>query len=66
MPTESPSKYLSIDEASEFLGCAPITIRREISRGRLKARRFARRILIDPRELERALKPVTRVGGDAA
>ncbi|WP_454295874.1 helix-turn-helix domain-containing protein [Salana multivorans] len=54
--------YLSIPQAAETVGCSSDTIRRMISRGQLKAVRFGRLIRIDPAALERAGKPVTRIG----
>lgn len=63
MTTTVPSAttYLSIDQAASIVGCSKDTIRREISRGRLKARKFGRLIRIEPDDLARAMKPVTRL-----
>ena len=73
MPTTPTlSRYLTIEDAADLLQCSSITIRRMISRGGLKAYRFpgSRLIRIDPRDLDKVRKPVTRIsealGGDAA
>lgn len=58
--------FLTIPEAAAELKVSQDTIRREISRGNLKAVRIGRVIRIRRRDLDRALKPVTRIGGDAA
>ncbi|WP_428094836.1 helix-turn-helix domain-containing protein [Demequina sp.] len=54
---------LSIAEASgpSFLNCHPDTTRRLISRGELPAYRVGRAIRIKRSDLERALRPVTRL-----
>lgn len=59
MPISAPPQFLSINQTAEVLGVAPMTVRRAIARGELRARKFGRRVLIDPRDLERAMKPVT-------
>lgn len=67
MPTiETDAPLLTIDDAAERLNCSADSVRRMISRGHLKAYRAGRLIRIKPRDLERALRPVTSVGGDAA
>lgn len=71
-PVVSPHRYLTIEDAADLLQCSSITIRRMISRGGLKAYRFpgSRLIRIDPRDLDKVRKPVTRIsealGGKAA
>jgi excisionase family DNA binding protein len=45
----------SIDEVASALGVHPATVRLEIARGKLKATRLARRVLIRASELERYL-----------
>ncbi|WP_075890668.1 helix-turn-helix domain-containing protein [Actinomyces provencensis] len=64
---------ITIQQAAELLQCKPVTIRRMISRGCLKAYRFpgSRLIRVDPRDLDRIKRPVTNVAdlvgaGDAA
>ena len=54
---------LSIAEASGpgFLNCHPDTTRRLIARGELPAYRVGRLIRIKRSDLERAMKPVTRL-----
>ncbi len=65
-------QYLTVDETADLLQVSSITIRRMISRGGLKAYRFpgSRLIRIDPRDLDKVRKPVTRItealGGEAA
>lgn len=44
---------LSITNAAEILSLSPWTLRRWISSGRLKAVRLGRRVLVEPKELER-------------
>lgn len=54
---------LSIAEASgpDYLNCHPDTTRRLIARGELPAYRVGRLIRIKRRDLERAMRPVTRI-----
>ncbi len=71
MPS-TPEHQLTIDQAAELLQCSPWTVRRMISRGDIRAYRFKRTrlIRIDPRDLEKARRPITtadlNLGGDAA
>lgn len=61
MPAEA-SESLSIGQVASELGCSHDTVRRMIARGELKAFRVgARLIRIRRRDLERAMKPVTRI-----
>jgi len=66
-----PTK-LTVDDVAQILQCSALTIRRMISRGELRAYRYgkSRLIRIDPRDLDKIRKPVTRVsaalGGDDA
>lgn len=66
--TADRSQWLSPNDAAEILDCTPLTIRRAISQGRLKAYRFGRLIRIKPADLEKAMRPVTNAadlrGGD--
>jgi len=63
---------LSLDQTAHELGCSRDTVRRMIARGELKAYRVGKRLIrIRRRDLERAMRPVTRVdlvtaGGDSA
>lgn len=53
---------LSLDQAAHELGCSRDTVRRMISRGELKAYRVGSRLIrIRRQDLERAIKPVTRL-----
>jgi excisionase family DNA binding protein len=71
MQSPTPT-YLTIEQIADILQCSTVTIRRMVSRGGLKAYKFpgSRLIRIDPRDLDKVRKPVTRVseslGGDAA
>lgn len=63
--------YLTVPDVAESLQCSTATVRRMISRGGLRAFRFpgSRLIRIDPRDLDKIRKPVTRISeglGDAA
>ena len=50
------TKSLTVDEFAEYLGVVPLTIRREIDRGNLKAVNVGRRIRITPAHAEAYLK----------
>ncbi|WP_312347341.1 helix-turn-helix domain-containing protein [Actinomyces sp.] len=54
---------LTIQEAADHLHCNPITIRRMIARGELRAYRVgkARMVRIDARSLARIMRPVTNL-----
>lgn len=56
------TEFLSINDAASILGVNHHTVRREIARGNLKASRFGKSILIRRADLDKALKPVTRIG----
>jgi hypothetical protein len=51
-----PSKCFSIDSFADFLGVAPLTVRREIDRKKLKASHIGRRVIITPAHAEAYLK----------
>jgi excisionase family DNA binding protein len=59
-------RWLTIAEASEYLGVVPLTIRRQISRGMLRGYRIRglRAIRIDRHELDALMKPIPVGGGD--
>lgn len=61
-----PERTMTITEVAEHLQCSHDTVRREISRGNLRAVKFGRSIRIRPDDLRKSLRPVTRLGGDAA
>jgi excisionase family DNA binding protein len=48
-----PKGCLSINEVAEYVGCAPLTIKRLIYAKKLHAVKFGRRVVIRPSELER-------------
>lgn len=56
---------LSIESAAGHLDVSPYTVRRMIARGDLKAVRIGRLIRIKPSDLERAMRPVTVLAGNA-
>lgn len=58
-----PSQMFTIASTAEYLGCSQDTIRRMIARGELKAYRYgkSRLIRIDPADLDKIRKPVTRI-----
>lgn len=47
---------LNIKDAAQALSMSPWTIRRYITLGKLKAVRIGRRVLIEPRELQRLVE----------
>lgn len=49
---------MTIQDAAAYLSVAPITIRRLISRGELKARKVGRVIRLDPRDVAKVGKPI--------
>lgn len=60
--TNASPDSLTISAAADELGCSHDTVRRMIARGDLRAYRVgARLIRIRRMDLERAMKPVTRV-----
>jgi|HubBroStandDraft_3_1064219.scaffolds.fasta_scaffold2898696_1 excisionase family DNA binding protein len=46
-------KLLDVHSVADTLALSPLTVRRYIARGRLKAIRLGRRVLVEPSELER-------------
>ena len=52
------TKLISVKQAAEQAQVKPITIRREINRGKLLARRVGRLIRIDEVDFERYLKGI--------
>jgi len=51
-----PSKCFSVDGFAEYLGVVPLTVRREIKAGRLRATHIGRRVVITPANAEAYLK----------
>ena len=51
-----PSKCFTVNGLAEYLGVAPLTIRREIDRKKLKASHIGRRVVITPAAAEAYLK----------
>lgn len=62
----APSKNLvTLDAAAEYLGVAPLTLRRRIATGSLRAYRLGPRIIrVDLSDVDALLRPVT--SGDLA
>ncbi|MFC7581575.1 helix-turn-helix domain-containing protein [Schaalia naturae] len=59
--------FLSVDEAAAIFGVSSKTVRRMISRGELRAKKFGTLIRISRTDLDRAGRPVTSlatVGGE--
>jgi len=46
----------SIEEAAENLGISPWTVRAAVRKGRIRPVRIGRRVLIEPREIERIIE----------
>ena len=63
-----PRKWLSQEEAAEYLGVCDRSIRNYIARGQLPARRVrgSRLIRIDRADVDALLCPVPTAGGDVA
>lgn len=59
--TTALSTYLTVAQTAQTLSCSTDTVRRMISRGELRARRFGRLIRIAADDLGRAGRPVTSV-----
>lgn len=68
-PAAPPTRrWLSQQEAGEYLGVTDRTIRAYIRSGAIKARRMrgSRLVRIDRQEIDKALRPIPSAGGDAA
>ena len=58
--------WISLNEAAEYLGVQPLTVRRMVARGDLTAYRLGSRLLrFDRAELDAAMRPVPTAGGAA-
>lgn len=71
METRKRNALLTIAECADQLGCAPLTVRRMISRGSLRAFKIgggSRMVRVRQADLDRLLVPVTsaadNLGGD--
>jgi excisionase family DNA binding protein len=62
-PSTAARRYLTLAEAAEYSTLSIQTLRRAIRRQQLKAFKPARRVLIDPAELDRWVRRA--VGGGA-
>ena len=67
-PTKATRRLESIQNAAEYLGVSPKTIRRHIAAGRLSGYRAGPRLIrVDLNELDAMLRPIPTVsGGDHA
>jgi excisionase family DNA binding protein len=65
--SDQPSRWLSQQEAADYIGQTDRTIRNHIARGTLPASRIrgSRAVRIRREDLDRLLKPIPTVGGDA-
>jgi excisionase family DNA binding protein len=54
-------EFLRVDEVADILRITPHTLRRWIKKGKVRGLRCGPRILIEPSELERFLRPTTSV-----
>jgi excisionase family DNA binding protein len=60
-------RLVSINQAAEYCGVVPRTIRRRIADGSLTGYRLGTRLVrVDQRDLDRLLRPIPTAGGDAA
>ncbi|WP_430867386.1 helix-turn-helix domain-containing protein [Demequina aurantiaca] len=58
----TPDEHLTINDVGVVLACSPDTVRRMIARGELKAVRVGKRLIrVRRADLDRAMRPVTRV-----
>lgn len=63
----SHRRFASLDEAAEYLGVNPRTVRRLIADGRITGYRLGPKLLrVDLAELESSLTRVPTAGGDVA
>lgn len=60
-------RYISLDDAAEYLAVSPLTVRRRIAAGELPAYRLgrSRTIRLDLADVEKMMRPIP-VGGAAA
>jgi excisionase family DNA binding protein len=56
MPMNIPKNCLSVEAVAEYLGVAPLTIRRLIASKKLRASHVGRRVVITPKGLEAFLE----------
>lgn len=61
-----PRRYISLDAAAEYLAVSPLTVRRRIAAGELKAYRLgrSRTIRLDLADVESMLRPIPTTGGE--
>jgi excisionase family DNA binding protein len=57
---------VAVEAAAEYLGVAPLTVRRRIASGQLRAYRLGPRIIrVDLADVDAMLEPIPTVGGGA-
>lgn len=58
-------RYITLDDAAEYLSVSPLTVRRRIATGELKAYRLgrSRTIRLDLADVENMLRPIPTTGG---
>lgn len=61
-------RFITLDAAAEYLAVSPLTVRRRISSGELKAYRLgrSRTIRLDLADVEQLMRPIPTAGGAAA
>ena len=61
-------RFITLDDAAEYLAVSPLTVRRRIASGELKAYRLgrSRTIRLDLADVENMLRPIPTAGGGAA
>lgn len=53
MPKPLPQNCLNVEGVADYLGVAPLTVRRLIQRRKLKVLRIGRRVAVTPAALEK-------------
>lgn len=69
MPAKATRHLISINDAADYAGVSPRTIRRRIATGDLRGFRLGPRLIrVDRNEIDALLRPIPTVGGgpDAA
>lgn len=64
-PSETPRRWVTLNEAAEYLNVVPHTVRRYIAAGQLPAYRLAGRqtIRIKVEDLDAMMRPIPTAGG---
>lgn len=66
--TAQGRRFVSLDDAADYLSCSKLTVRRRIAAGELRAYRLgrSRTIRLDLADLDALLRPIPTAGGGAA